>query len=121
MHSGQFCISTERVIVQRGVYDNLRDQICDIARSITARNPCPHQPETDSDITAAMDLGPVISESSAENIIAMIREAKEAGASVLVGEGIRDGSIVQPHVVTDVKPGMRLWDKESFGPGKGAF
>lgn len=108
LHSGQICMSTERVIIQRGVFDNLRDQICKLARSLKAGNP-----ETEPSVK----LGCLFSESSAENVISIIQEAKEAGASVLVGDIARDGAVVQPHVVTDVKPGMKLWDRESFGPG----
>jgi len=107
LHSGQICMSTERVIIQRGVFDNLRDQICKLARSLKAGNP-----ETEPSVK----LGCLFSESSAENVISIIQEAKEAGASVLVGDIARDGAVVQPHVVTDVKPGMKLWDRESFGP-----
>ena len=50
----------------------------------------------------------------------MIRETREAGVEVLVGDGSRDGVYVQPRIVRvlGVKPGMRAWDRESFGPGE---
>ncbi|KIK67878.1 hypothetical protein GYMLUDRAFT_36676 [Collybiopsis luxurians FD-317 M1] len=106
-HSGQICMSTERVIAQRGVFDNLREAVCQLARKLKAGDP-----HADADI----QLGPLFSEGSADNVITMIREAKDAGARVLIGDLERNGTVVQPHVVTDVRPEMRLWDRESFGP-----
>lgn len=63
-------------------------------------------------------LGALFSEDSAENVVRLVREAKEAGATVLLGDVARAGSLVQPHIVLGVKPGMSLWEDESFGPGK---
>ena len=48
----------------------------------------------------------------------MVKEAEESGAKVLIGDKSRNGAVVQPHVLVDVKPGMRAWDRESFGPRK---
>jgi acyl-CoA reductase-like NAD-dependent aldehyde dehydrogenase len=106
-HSGQICMSAERIIVQREVFDSLRDKVCELVRSIKAGDP---------HADASVKLGPLFSEDSAENVISMIQEARDAGASVLIGDVKRNGTVIQPHVVTDVKPGTRLWDRESFGP-----
>jgi len=61
-------------------------------------------------------LGPLFTEGSAENVVAMIAEAQAAGAEVLLGDLARRGAVIQPHLVKGVKPGMRLWERESFGP-----
>jgi acyl-CoA reductase-like NAD-dependent aldehyde dehydrogenase len=63
-------------------------------------------------------LGALFDERSAENVVNMLKEAKEAGADILLGDLKRDGAVVQPHVVTGVKPGMRIFENESFGPSK---
>jgi len=55
---------------------------------------------------------------SAENILGLIQDAKDSGAEVLLGDCKRDGAIVQPHIITGVKPGMKIWDRETFGPGR---
>ena len=44
------------------------------------------------------------------------REAEADGADILLGDGNRKGAVIQPHIITNVKPGMRLWERESFGP-----
>ncbi|KAJ7669331.1 Aldehyde/histidinol dehydrogenase [Mycena polygramma] len=108
MHSGQICMSTERVIVQRGAAEPLIAQIKSLCANLTA-----------GDLQAgpaSAKIGPLFTEASAENVVGMISEAQAAGAEVLLGDLGRQGAVVRPHLVKGVKPGMRLWDRESFGP-----
>ncbi|KZT02966.1 ALDH-like protein [Laetiporus sulphureus 93-53] len=86
MNSGQICMWTQHVIVQRGV---LRSLTSSLVKSF---------------------------EESAERVLKIIREAKDAGARILVGDMARQTSVVQPHLLADVKPGMALWDEECFRP-----
>lgn len=107
-------MSTERVIAQREIFQVLRDKICELVRSIKAGRISSHnQTGVDPD----NKLGPLFSESSAQYVLDMLHEAKEAGASVLLGDLTRERTVIQPHVLTDVKPGSRIWDQETFGPG----
>ncbi|KAJ6532750.1 Aldehyde/histidinol dehydrogenase [Mycena vulgaris] len=108
LHSGQICMSTERVIVQRGAAEALIAQVKSLAASLTAG-------DLKADPKSAK-LGPLFSEGSAENVVSMIAEAQAAGAEVLLGDLGRQGAVVRPHLVKGVKPGMRLWERESFGP-----
>ncbi|KAH9944782.1 Aldehyde/histidinol dehydrogenase [Amylocystis lapponica] len=103
MHSGQICMSTERVVVQRGVADVLATALEEQFSKITAGG-------------RGHSLSALFAHSSAANIVDMIAEAQEEGATVVVGDGMRDGAVVQPHIIRDVKPGMKLWERESFGP-----
>ncbi|RDB18697.1 Salicylaldehyde dehydrogenase [Hypsizygus marmoreus] len=107
VHSGQVCMSTERVIVQTGIADSLITLVRDSAKALKAGDP---------KIDAATKLSAVFSEASADNILSMIREAIEAGADLILGDLGRDGNVIQPHLLSGVKSGMRLWDRESFGP-----
>ncbi|KAF5356532.1 hypothetical protein D9758_008271 [Tetrapyrgos nigripes] len=111
LHSGQICMSTERVIVQRKAADTLTEKMCELARSLKAGDTWSKSANANT-----VKLNPLFSEASAENVINVLRDAKEAGAKILVGDLTRNGTVIQPHVVRDVKPGMRLWDRESFGP-----
>ncbi|KAJ7089223.1 Aldehyde/histidinol dehydrogenase [Mycena belliarum] len=108
LNSGQICMSTERVIVQRGAAEALIAQITSLVADLTVG-------DLKTDPKSAK-LGPLFTEGSAENVVAMISEAKAAGAEVLVGDLARQGAVVRPHLVKGVKPGMRLWERESFGP-----
>ncbi|KII91291.1 hypothetical protein PLICRDRAFT_173167 [Plicaturopsis crispa FD-325 SS-3] len=107
LHSGQVCMSTERVIVQKGAAQALKDTVASYCKTLKAGDPT-------TDSTAK--LGALFTEGSAENVIKLVKEAKEAGADVFLGDFKREGSVVQPHLISGVKPGMRAWDQESFGP-----
>ncbi|KAF5354134.1 hypothetical protein D9756_007102 [Leucocoprinus leucothites] len=112
--SGQVCMSTERVIVHESIASTLTSSLCGIISTLKA-----------GDITSTTDatgtgstfqLSPLFSEGSAERIINVLKESQQAGAEVLLGDLTRAKNIVQPHILTGVKPGMTLWDEESFGP-----
>ncbi|KAJ3748511.1 Aldehyde/histidinol dehydrogenase [Lentinula detonsa] len=115
LHSGQICMSTERVIAERGVYKNLCDAICQLVRTIRSGDILGFN-QAEPSVDTKVRLGPLFSESSAQNVLDMLHEAKEAGANMLVGDLTRRGAYIQPHVVTDVRPGLGLWDRETFGP-----
>ncbi|KAF9260621.1 aldehyde dehydrogenase [Marasmius fiardii PR-910] len=104
LHSGQICMSTERVIVQGGVGEALTEEILNLVGKLKAGDP---QKEK---------LGPLFSADHAENVLSLLRESQVGGAQILLGDVSRKGAVVGPHVLTDVKPGMKLWDRESFGP-----
>lgn len=60
-------MSTERVIAQRNVFGKLLDNIIDICKSVKAGNPI---------ADPSVKLSALFSESSAENILSMIKEAQ---------------------------------------------
>ncbi|TCD71815.1 hypothetical protein EIP91_003158 [Steccherinum ochraceum] len=106
MNSGQICMSTERVIVQRKASDTLIPAIVKHMSAVTAGDY-----RTSPHIISAL-----FTEQSAASLVGMITEAESEGATVLVGNKQREGAVVKPHVLLNVKPGMRMWDRETFGP-----
>jgi acyl-CoA reductase-like NAD-dependent aldehyde dehydrogenase len=100
-------MSTDRVIVQHGIAPALNSELVRLASKLKAGDPT-------NDSTAQSSC--LFSEASARNVCSMIEEAKQLGAEVLVGDGNQDHALVQPHIVKGAKPGMRLWNRESFGP-----
>lgn len=108
VHCGQLCVSTERVIVQKEVADELITRIKSISSKIKVGDPLK---------THGAKLGPVFSAASAANIVSLIKDAVDAGAEMLVGDMKHDGAFVKPHVILGAKPGDRLWEQETFGPG----
>ena len=109
MHSGQICISTSRLIVQRGVSEKVIHAVVDIMRKFKAG---------DSHNDPEAKLSALFSEEHAIRVINTLTDAINGGAKLLLGDLRREGPVVQPHVLTEVKPGMTLWDKETFGPGE---
>ncbi|KAF9003380.1 aldehyde dehydrogenase domain-containing protein [Cyathus striatus] len=106
-NSGQICVSTERAIVHQDVAEEFVAAVKSAYQALKVGDPV-----TDS----SADLSALFTEVSAANIIDMIKEAKEAGAEVVTGDLQRKGNIMQPHLVRNVKRGMRLWERETFGP-----
>ena len=58
-----------------------------------------------------------LSTSGGPTSINLLKEAQSEGATVLLGDVTRQGTLVQPHIVKNVKKGMKIWEKETFGPG----
>ncbi|KAF9561449.1 aldehyde dehydrogenase [Agrocybe pediades] len=106
-HSGQVCIASSRVIVQSQVADKLLAVIKGIVSSLKA-----------GDVVhdSSVQMGPLFTEASAENALAMVKDAQANGAELVIGDVTRKGAVIQPHVLKNVKPGTWLWDREVFGP-----
>lgn len=66
-------------------------------------------PEDDSDIT------PVVSESSANFIEGLVKDAKEKGATFCQPYK-REGNLIWPLLLDNVRPDMRIAWEEPFGP-----
>ncbi|KAK7687830.1 hypothetical protein QCA50_009049 [Cerrena zonata] len=104
LHSGQICMSTERVIAQRKASEALVPAIQKLMSSLKAG-------EVDSNPLTAL-----FTEAAAENVLNMLKDAQQQGAKILVGDIKREGAVIQPHLVVGAKPGMLIWERETFGP-----
>jgi acyl-CoA reductase-like NAD-dependent aldehyde dehydrogenase len=103
--SGQSCIGVQRILVHEEVYDELKERFVAKARALVMGDP------RDDDTF----IGPMISDSEAERLHDWIREAEEAGGTVLCG-GERDGRMLQATVMEGVPHGCKAVDEEAFGP-----
>jgi benzaldehyde dehydrogenase (NAD) len=104
-HQGQICMSTERLIVDRQVADELADKIVTRAGALTVGDP--------REQTTV--IGPVISAGALERIHGLVKDAVDRGAIALTG-GEPDGPCFPPTVLRGITPQMRLYGEESFGP-----
>lgn len=107
MHSGQICMATERVLVHKSIATKFSDRLVSIASKLIPG-------DTANDSSAR--LSALFTESSAANVINQLTQAEQQGAKVLLGDLQRKGSLVGPHVVSNVTPDMSLFVHESFGP-----
>jgi acyl-CoA reductase-like NAD-dependent aldehyde dehydrogenase len=89
VNAGQVCISVQRVLVSKPVYGDPLDE------------------ET--------RLAALISEGEASRVERVIRDAVEGGARLVTGGG-REGGVIRPAVVADVRPEMAIARDELFGP-----
>jgi len=105
VNAGQVCISVQRVLVARDVYGEFVELLQPIVESLRTGHP----------LDEGTGLGPVISEAEAVRVEREIREAVEAGATLVTG-GRRDGAVVAPSILGDVDPSLDISRKELFGP-----
>lgn len=104
-NAGQSCISVQRVYVHESIADAFTTQLVKLARSIAVGDPS--NPRT--------VVGPMIDEQAARKIESWIKEAKEGGARILCG-GERTGALLEPTVLADVAPEMKVSCQEVFAP-----
>jgi acyl-CoA reductase-like NAD-dependent aldehyde dehydrogenase len=103
--TGQSCISTQRIFVQRPIYEEFTEQLVAGAKGRKTGNP----------LDPSTEMGPMINEETAARVEAWIREAIAAGAHLRCG-GERHGTMVIPAVLTDVTSQMKVMCEEVFGP-----
>ncbi|WP_019629801.1 2-hydroxymuconic semialdehyde dehydrogenase [Actinomadura atramentaria] len=103
-HSGQICLCTERVYVERPVFDAFVARLGERARALR-------------------DYGPMISAGHRDKVLSYYRLAREEGATVVAGGGVpefgdaRDGGYyVEPTVLTGLPNTARTVREEIFGP-----
>jgi succinate-semialdehyde dehydrogenase/glutarate-semialdehyde dehydrogenase len=109
MHNmGQSCVSAKRMIVMSDLFDDFVSSLADRLRAFEPGDP------SDESTT----LAPVSSERAAEQLMEQVRDATDKGASAVVGGERIDhpGAFVQPTLLIGVKPGMRAYTEELFGP-----
>jgi aminomuconate-semialdehyde/2-hydroxymuconate-6-semialdehyde dehydrogenase len=102
-NSGQVCLCTERVFVERPIFDRFVEAM----RAATAR----------------LQIGPMISHAHRDKVLSYFHLAKEEGAHVVCGGGTpefsdeRDyGAFVQPTIWTGLPDAARCNREEVFGP-----
>jgi len=103
--AGQVCISVQRVLVQREIFDEYLEKLIEEVKKIKVGDPMKED----------TDMGPVISEESAKRIEEWLKEAKEMGAQIVIG-GKREKTLFEPTVVINVPTEAKLFSKEVFGP-----
>ena len=103
--SGQSCIGVQRIIAHADVYDELKKRLVAKTRSLVAGNP------RDRDTF----IGPMIDVKEAQRLDNWVREAVEAGATLLCG-GARDGAMLQATLLEGVDRSSAVYTDEAFGP-----
>lgn len=103
--SGQSCISVQRLLVHRSIYDEFKQAYVDKVSNLVAGDPA-------SEDTF---IGPMISESEAERLYNWIERAKEEGGTILCG-GKRKGAMLEATVMENVPKACDASAEEAFGP-----
>lgn len=103
--SGQQCISAQRILAARPVWDVFLQHFVTAAKALNVGA------ATD----ATTDVGPMVSKDSAERVMAMCEDALSKGGRFAL-QPKREGALVSPGILVDVSSNARLWNEEVFGP-----
>ena len=113
LNTGQVCLCTERMYVERAIFDRFLEALKRKAEALRIGNP----------LDKATELGPLISSAHREKVLAYYRLAREEGAVVVTGGGIPQfgnaldrGFYVQPTIYTGLAESARCVKEEIFGP-----
>ena len=108
INCGQSCIAAKRMIVVAEIREEFERRF--VAKMSAAQIGDP----TDESV----DLGPLARFDLRDNLHTQVCESVTAGAKLLVGGVVPDrpGAFYPPTVLTNVRPGMRAFDEEMFGP-----
>ncbi|HWT06239.1 MAG TPA: NAD-dependent succinate-semialdehyde dehydrogenase [Xanthomonadales bacterium] len=107
-NTGQSCIAAKRFIVEDAVYDRYVDAFVRKTLALKVGDPMARDTK----------IGPMARTDLRDELVAQVRDTVAAGATLLTGGAARPGAgaYVEPTVVGDVKPGMRMAGEETFGP-----
>ena len=105
LHQGQICMATGRVYAHRSVARELIERLVEKAKRLPVGDPT----------TGKVALGPLISARQLERVDGIVKDALAKGAVLRAG-GTYEGLFYRPTVLEEVRPGMRVYEEEVFGP-----
>jgi len=105
---GQCCVAGSRLYVQQDRFDEAVDGVAEIAKSI----------KLGPGLEPGTQMGPMVSGEQLRTVTGYIDSGKAEGATALSGGGrFGDrGFFVEPTVLTDTRPDMKVVREEIFGP-----
>jgi aminomuconate-semialdehyde/2-hydroxymuconate-6-semialdehyde dehydrogenase len=113
LNTGQVCLCTERVYVERAIFDRFVDALEKKAGRLHIGSP----------LEKSTELGPLISAQHREKVLSYYRLAREEGATIVTGGGVPhfgneldNGFYVQPTIYTGLAESARCVKEEIFGP-----
>ncbi len=104
-NAGQSCIAVQRIYVHNSEYEVFEREFLTCTGSLKVGDPS-------DDATV---VGPMIDEGAAVNIEQWIKDAVASGARILCGGG-RKGAVLEPTVLVNVRPDMKVSCAEVFAP-----
>ena len=105
---GQCCVAGSRLFVQRDRFDEVVDGVAEIAKSI----------KLGPGMEQGTQMGPLVSDEQLRRVTGYLDSGKADGATALTGGGRfgERGYFVEPTVLTNTTPDMKIVREEIFGP-----
>jgi acyl-CoA reductase-like NAD-dependent aldehyde dehydrogenase len=105
LHQGQICMSLNRIIVHRKLYDEFITKFSKKVETLKVGNPADKE----------VFIGPLIAPSEVERLEKLIDASVAQGARV-VKRGKVNGNVMEPVILADVTNAMAIAQTEAFGP-----
>lgn len=110
---GQVCFGTERVFVERPIFDEFVSRLKQGVEGLKLG-----RPEDEG-----ANMGPLISREHQQKVLSYYRKAEELGANVVIGGGVpemegdlRQGAWIEPTIWTGLDDASVIMREEIFGP-----
>ncbi|MFK3668389.1 aldehyde dehydrogenase family protein [Ochrobactrum teleogrylli] len=109
---GQSCGSTSRLLLHEDIHDAVLARVVERVAALRVGDPA----------DPASDMGPLNSRVQYDKVLSFFETARQDGSRLMTGgrrpggPSFERGYWVEPTVYADIKPGMRLWQEEVFGP-----
>ncbi len=108
--NGERCTSSSRLLIQSSIADRFIDKLAARVKALKIGHP----------LDPATEVGPLIHARHHAKVCSYFDVARQDGATIAVGgkphDGPGGGHYVQPTLVIDARPGMRVAQEEVFGP-----
>ena len=113
-NQGQICTATSRILVQESVYDAFVEAFKKHVQEFSV---------VGDPFAETSFQGPQVTKTQYERVLGYVKAGKEEGATLVSGGEAytkatpsSKGFFVQPTVFTNVKPSMKIYREEVFGP-----
>ena len=105
---GQCCVAGSRLFVQQSRFDEVVDGVAEIAKSI----------KLGPGMEAGTQMGPLVSDEQFQRVSGFLESGRADGATALAGGGRYGdrGYFIEPTVLTNTRPDMKVVREEIFGP-----
>jgi phenylacetaldehyde dehydrogenase len=107
-NQGQTCCAGSRLFVHKSVFDEVVDGVAKIAKGFNVG----------PGFEASTNMGPLVSQDQLDRVCGYLQSGLSEGARAVAGGQRRSGEgyFVEPTVLVDVKPEMKVVQEEIFGP-----
>ena len=105
---GQCCCAGSRLFVEKNIFDEVVEGVADQAKKI----------KIGSGLDPNTDMGPLVSDEQQQRVVSYLESGFAEGAKAVVGGGKvgEQGYFVEPTVLVNTKPDMKVIKEEIFGP-----
>lgn len=109
---GQSCVAGSRLLLQESVYAEFMKKLSENVSKM----------KIGSQLDSASEIGPLITRDHMERVERFIKSGLDEGAKLLcggkrpAGAQYAKGNFLEPTIFENIKPTMKIWKEEIFGP-----